>query len=226
MPTTTLPNPATTCTPAVRVTRSLLGYGVIAGPFYVIVSLAQALTRPGFDLTRHEWSLLANGAMGWIQIGNFVLTGLMVVAAAVGFRRALRPAPGSVWAPRLLAVYGLSLIGAGILRADPADGFPLGTPPGPAAVSWHGLGHLAAGAIGFACLIAACFVLARRLRADARSGLAMWSRVTGIGFLAGFVGIAAGSGSVAANLAFTVAVIAAWIWLSAVSAHLYRTSPI
>src|SRR5215831_2367349 len=100
---------AATCDRTTSVTRSLLGYGVIAGPFYVIVSLAQALTRPGFDLTRHEWSLLANGALGWIQTGNFVLTGLMVVAAAVGFRRALRPAPGSVWAPRLLAVYGLNL---------------------------------------------------------------------------------------------------------------------
>jgi hypothetical protein len=37
------------------------------------------------------------------------------------------------------------------------------------------------------------------------------------------VGIAAGSGNVAANLAFTAAVIAAWIWLSALSAHLCRT---
>jgi hypothetical protein len=221
--TTSLSTPVTTCTTAGRVTRSLLGYGVIAGPFYVIVSLAQALTRPGFDLTRHEWSLLANGALGWIQIANFVLTGLMLVGAAVGFRRALRPTTGSAWAPRLLAGYGLSLVAAGILRADPADGFPLGTPPGPATVSWHGLGHLAAGTIGFACLVATCFVLARRLRADGRSGLAMWSQVTGIGFLAGFVGIAAGSGRVGANLAFTAAVIAAWVWLSALSAHLYRT---
>ena len=38
------------CTPAQRVTRSLLGYGVIAGPVYVGVTLAQALTRDGFDL--------------------------------------------------------------------------------------------------------------------------------------------------------------------------------
>lgn len=47
-----------------RVTRSLLGYGMLAGPFYVAVSLAQALSRDGFDLTRHAWSLLANGEHG------------------------------------------------------------------------------------------------------------------------------------------------------------------
>ena len=43
-----------TCDPEDRVTKSLLGYGVIAGPCCVVVSLAQALTRPGFDLSRHE----------------------------------------------------------------------------------------------------------------------------------------------------------------------------
>src|SRR3954469_22985302 len=107
----------TVCTPTGRVTRSLLGYGVLAGPFYVTVSLAQALTRDGFDLTRHSWSLLANGALGWIQITNFILTGLMTVAAAVGLARAV---PQSRWAGRLVGVYGVSLVAAGLLRADPA----------------------------------------------------------------------------------------------------------
>jgi hypothetical protein len=45
--------------PDARVTRSLLGHGVLAGPVYVVASLTQALTRDGFDLTRHSWSLLA-----------------------------------------------------------------------------------------------------------------------------------------------------------------------
>jgi hypothetical protein len=43
------------------ITRSLLGYGVLAGPVYVVVGLAQALTRDGYDLARHDLSLLANG---------------------------------------------------------------------------------------------------------------------------------------------------------------------
>src|SRR4051794_21317997 len=108
--------PASAAVRANRVTRSLLGYGVIAGPFYVAVSLAQALTREGFDLTRHPWSLLSNGALGWIQITNFVLTGLMVLAAAAGILRAV---PGSRWGGRLVGVFGASLVAAGALRADP-----------------------------------------------------------------------------------------------------------
>ncbi|HZA19988.1 MAG TPA: DUF998 domain-containing protein, partial [Actinomycetota bacterium] len=35
--------------------------GILAGPIYIATSLIQALTREGFDLTRHPWSLLANG---------------------------------------------------------------------------------------------------------------------------------------------------------------------
>jgi hypothetical protein len=202
---------APACDPAARVTRSLLGYGVVAGPFYVVVSLAQAFTRPGFDLTRHEWSLLATGPLGWIQIANLVLSGLMVVAGAVGMRRT-----GLKWGPLLLAGYGIGLVGAGLFTADPADGFPLGTPAGRAtSVSWHGMLHLVAGGVGFLCLIAACFVLARTV-------LPWFSRITGVVFFASFAGIASGAGNVALNLAFTAAVVLASVWLSAVSLRLHK----
>ena len=208
----------TICTPTGRVTRSLLGYGVLAGPLYVTVSLAQALTRDGFDLTRHQWSLLSNGALGWIQVANFVVTGLMVIASAAGLRRAL----GTTWAPRLVATYGAGLVCAGILRADPALGFPPGTPAGTGTVSWHGILHFVAGGIGFAGLIAACFVVARRFAAEGRAGWATYSRLTGVLFLAGFVGVATGAGSVATNLGFVGGVLIGWAWLTALSIHLYR----
>ena len=59
------PQPDEPCpfTPGQRLTRSLLGYGVLAGPLYVLASLAEAATRPGFDLTRHPWSPLALGRL-------------------------------------------------------------------------------------------------------------------------------------------------------------------
>jgi len=50
--------------------------------FYLMVGLTQARTRDGYDLTRHDQSLLANGPYGWIQSANFILTGLMVIAVA------------------------------------------------------------------------------------------------------------------------------------------------
>lgn len=116
------------CSREGAVTRSLLGYGVLAGPVYVGVSVAQAVTRDGFDMTRHEWSLLADGLAGWVQVANFIVTGLMVTAAAVGYSRAMTNGTSARWAPRLLAAYGVALVGAGVFRADPMNGFPVGTP--------------------------------------------------------------------------------------------------
>lgn len=205
------------CSPAQRVTRSLLGYGVLAGPVYVATSLAQALAHDGFDLTRHAWSQLAAGPQGWIQMANLVVTGAMVVAFAIGLHRS----GPSRWAPRLVATYGIGLIAAGLLVADPAAGYPVGAPV-PTVPSWHGIGHFVAGGIGFAALIAASFVLARTFSRSGACRLAWWSRITGVGFTAAFVGISSGSSHPAVILAFVAAVIASWAWLAGVAVHQYR----
>lgn len=207
------------CDRTAAVTRSLLGYGVLAGPFYVLVGVVQGLTRHGFDFAKHDLSLLANGSLGWIQILNLVLSGLMTIAAAVGMRRTHQ---AGTWGPRLVAGYGVGLVLAGVFVADPMNGFPVGAPPGrPAGTSWHSLLHIAAGSIGFACLIAACFVLARRCN----RGLAWYSRVTGVLFGVSFLGIASGSGSPAVVLGFSAGVLLAWAWLAVTSVHLYRSTP-
>jgi Protein of unknown function (DUF998) len=211
------------CAPATRMTKSLLGYGVIAGPLYVVVVLAQSLTRPGFDLTRDDASLLSNGSLGWIQIANFAITGVMVIACAIGIQRALQSGIASTWAPRLIGLYGLGLVAAGIFVADPMNGFPPGTPAGrPSMVSVHGTLHIAAAVIGFLCLIAACLVLARRFSSLGQQRWAVFSRATGVLFLLGFVGVASGSSSSVVVLGFWIALLVVWGWLAAVSIHLYR----
>ena len=212
------------------VTRSLLGYGVVAGGVYVVSGLTQALTRTGFDITRDDLSLLANGPLGWIQIATFIVCGLMTAAAGVGMRRALRvlgAGPGSTWGPRLIVGYGLGLIGAGIFVADPMNGFPPGTPPGPATtLSVGGIGHIGFAALGFAGLIAACFLLARPYAAGRRRALAWFSRGTGVLFLVAFLGVATGTANPVVVLGFWVGVIVAWTWLAVVSVDLYRRTPL
>ena len=213
----------TDCPPLpVRVTKSLLGYGVIAGPVYVLAVAGQMLTREGFDPTRHVASQLVNGEWGWIQIATFEVTGAMTIAAAVGARRALGPGRLSAWASCLLGAYGAGLVAAGIFRADPSDGFPPGTPPGLGEVSWHGLVHFTVAGIGFACLVAACFVFGAWF---ARTGLTSWawfSRITGVVFAGSFVALSSGSGGATPILVFTAAVVLVWAWLSAMSVKLYR----
>jgi Protein of unknown function (DUF998) len=68
-------------------TMTLLAAGVVAGPIYVVVGLAEAFTREGFDLTRHSLSLLASGRLGWIHSALLVTTGVLTIAGALGLRR-------------------------------------------------------------------------------------------------------------------------------------------
>ncbi len=206
--------------------RALLTAGVAAGPLYVVLGVLQALLRPGYDWTRHDLSLLSNGPLGWIQIVNFVLTGLLVIAGAVGMRRAMRGSRGGTWAPLLIGLYGLGIVAAGIFIADPMNGFPPGTPAGPPInPTGHGFLHILSGAIGFLALIAACFVFARRFAALGQRTWVAFSIVTGVLFFAAFFGVAMGSQAGGATLifvtvAFTIAVLLAWTWLSLVSARL------
>jgi hypothetical protein len=259
MTTQTALAPAPACTPAQRVTRSLLGYGVLAGVAFEASVLTQGLTRRGFRLAHHDASLLSNGPLGWIQIATFLVAGAMTIACAAGMRRALAgtghadtgqadtgladtgladtgladtgpadtgPAdtgPAGRWGPVLIAVYGAALMAAGLLRADPADGFGPGAPAGKAAhISWHAAGHLVSAGVGFIALIVACFAVARYFGRGGHRGLAVYSRVSGLAFLAAFAGVTTGSSSSAVVLPFYAGVLIAWTWLAVTSVHLYR----
>ena len=202
-----------------KVTKSLLTCGIIAGPLYVILGLIQMVIRPGFDITRHSLSLLANGDLGWIQILNFLVTGVLLIAGAVGVKRALQSGRGSRWAPRMLGLYGLGLMGAGIFCADPALGFPPGTPLENNPISWHGMLHFIVGTIGFIGFIAACFIFARRFKSLQKPGWAWYSLITGILFLASFVGIASGSKG-PFSIVFALAVVLGFTWISALLSRL------
>jgi len=202
------------------ITKYLLAGGAVAGPIYIIVAVVQALTRPGFDLLRHDVSLLSNGDWGWIQIANFWVSGLLVLAGAVGLWRVLRAGTGRFWGPLLVGVYGLGLIGAGIFKADPAAGFPPGTPETVTTISTSGLLHFVCGGLGFLALIAGCFVFARRFAKSGERGWAIYSVATGVIFFAGFAGIATGSGQSWSVIGLWIGVIVAWAWITIVSARL------
>jgi hypothetical protein len=193
--------------PAVT-TRSLLTSAVVAAPLWTVVALAQAATRDGFDLTRHPLSALSTGSLGWLQITNFVLAGILTIIGASGLRRAL---PGTTWAPRLVRISGIGMVASGALVMD-----PVGTP---GAMSWHSFGHMVAGTVTFGCLIAACYVLGRHFSRAGDRSYAIASRVAGTALLVGNGW--AMSGGTAGTLTLAVGAITAMLWISAVAAR-YR----
>lgn len=203
------------------ITRSLLGWGAVAGPFYVIVGLALALTRPGFDLSRHALSLLELGEWGWLQRTNFVLSGLMVLAAAVGIARAVRDGRGLAIAV-LTGIFGGGLVLSAIFAPDPVDGFPAGDV---ASATTSGILHLVFGALGFLALAAAAFAYSRWARTADGGWRGKAALALGIVIIVGFVGGAALVTSPVGVAALWIAVLAGWAWLALASAHIYAWSP-
>jgi hypothetical protein len=200
-------------------TRSLLTCAAVAAPLWAAVSLVQAAAREGFDLTRHPLSALSTGSLGWLQITNFIVAGILTIAGAAGLSRVL----DSKWAPRLLRINGIGMIAAGVLVMDPADGFPVGTPSGmPTAMTWHSYGHMAAGSVAFIALIAACYVLGRNYGRAGNRGHAVASRIAGTALVIGNGW--AMTGGQAGSLTLAVGAGTAMLWVSFVAAQHRRSA--
>jgi hypothetical protein len=187
----------------------LLAAGIVAAPFFAVVALAQAAVRPGYDLTRHPVSMLALGDRGWIQTTNFVVSGLLMLLAAAGLRRARRGQKAGTWGPILFVTQGIGLLIAAAFEMDPGDGFPIGTPLGaPTTMSGHMILHNVGGSLNFFTMIAACFVLARVFGRP-------WKIAGRVAAIAFAVGLAwAFTGGAAGSLTLFLGVVTAWTWQS------------
>lgn len=202
-------------------TPALLACGVVAGPLYVVVALLQVLTREGFDLRRHPLSLLSLGDLGWIQIANFAVSGLLAIAFAVGSRRVLYPGRAGTWGPRLLVLYGIGLVAGGVFVADPGAGFPPGAPEGaPEQLSWHGALHAVAPPLAFLSLMVACGVLARRFSAAGEPGWVRYSAATAVACLV----LLAWPDLDSLSWRLALAVAVGWAWVSAIATK-WRQAP-
>ena len=191
-------------------TRAQLLAGVVATPLFFVVAVAQALTRPGFDLTRHYLSQLSAGEFGWLQMANFIVTGALYILCATAMARTLAPGRGATWGPRLIGLFGLGLLAAGCFSADPANGYPAGAADGP--LTWHGTIHgFAALGAGLA-LTAATFVFAARYVAMKRTGWAIATAVIGIVYFVLPWTIADLS-----SLLLVVASLIGWGWVSVIA---------
>jgi hypothetical protein len=206
-----------------RTTRALLIAGAAAGPLWVGVVLVQMLVRPGFDVRRHAVSVLTLGDLGWVQVANFIVAGLLVIAGAAGLRRALGTGRARVWGPLLVGVYGAGLVGAGLFVPDPMNGFPPGTSGGQ--FTTHGLLHFVVAGVAFIALIVASgVVFARRFAALGAREWTVYSVVTGGYWLITWAALIPTSGSVGViSVAFAIAVLNAWTWLTLLFVSLIRS---
>jgi hypothetical protein len=164
--------------------RLLLACGVIAPLLNSVVLLILGAIRPGYNAWIVPDSNLELGDGGWMQITNYLVTGALLLAFAIGMRLRLCTGCGSTWGPILLSIYGLTFIVIGPILPDPELGYP---PGASSALTIHGAIHILFGLLQFTSLIAACFVLARRDAALDRRGWSWYSVATGLLVAASYV---------------------------------------
>ncbi len=198
----------------------MLGWGVVAGPFYIALGLILALTRDGFDLTRHSLSLLSLGEGGWLQILNFALTGIMVIVAGWGLLRA--PTDRSRGTGIAVIIAGAALVLAGVFRPDPVADFP---PGAEATATTGGILHLVMGAAQFIGLTVAALILAGTFARRGERGRAALSRILGVVVVVAFLAGAALSASPIGVGLLWLAVVAGFAWLLVSCLWVYRIVP-
>ncbi|MET8992634.1 DUF998 domain-containing protein [Nonomuraea wenchangensis] len=210
-----------------RPTRALLTCGVVAGPLFIALVLIQDYTRPGFDPRRQPLSLLSLGDLGWVQMANFIITGLLYGAFAVGMRRWLHPGRGGTWGPLSIGAFGAGLIIAGAFRTAPGWGYPAGAPSGvptEVGVSYvlHGVGFF----VVLVSLIAACFVFTRRFAVLGDRRWAISCAVTGAALPTIYLlsGVLSQSGEHPQPLSLLLRLLAfvGWGWASLLAVRLRR----
>jgi hypothetical membrane protein len=132
--------------------RALLACGLIGAVLFNATYFVAGALRPGYDTVRDTISDLSLGPAGWVQITNFVVFGLLVIAFAAGLRISLASGPVAAWVPALQVLGGFGLIVAGVVV----------TGTGPADHSVHNTVHTVATIVSLSSRAAGALVLAPR----------------------------------------------------------------
>jgi hypothetical membrane protein len=212
--------------------RLLLACGVIGPLFFIIVFLIEGAVRPDYSLLRHPVSALSMEDRGWIQVANFIITGLLLLAFALGLRRVLLPASGTMQRIVLISLVGIGLIGAGIFVIDPLNGYPPGTPLVPEEGSVHGNLHNLFSLAFFVGLPIACFSFRRQFARSNEHGWAIYSALSGIAIFVLFVLSGLGFYQVAAGLADVagvfqrLSIITGLIWIALLALRFMGYQPL
>lgn len=205
-------------------TRTLLAGGAVGCVLFIVAFLIEGAIRSDYNALRYPISSLSIGALGWMQVANFIITGLLILGFALGLRRALPPAPGATWGPLLIGLAGIGLIGAGIFTTDPVYGYPPSAPILLAQESVPGQLHDLFSVLVFLGLPMACFVFSRHFLSLGERGWAVYSVLSGVGILVFFVLAAVGFSQTPGFVNFAgvyqrLSIITGWAWMALLALH-------
>lgn len=196
--------------------KILISAGLIGPLLFIVVFLVEGATRPGYNAWLMFVSQLATGPGGWVQVANFYVMGLASIAFAIGLRLATAGTRGSIAAPALLGLFGVTMLVAGTFTTDPGLGYPVGAPE---VHTLHGTIHGFAGLLVFILLPAAAFAMAAHFAAQKTWRWAIYSAAVGVVMIVLFFGgFAVGAISNApTGLYQRITIVTGWTWIAAVA---------
>ena len=133
--------------------------GMIGPALFVAIFTIEGWLRPGYQPLKMYVSELSLGPRGWIQIANFIVLGILLLAFARGVAAEFQTGKASRGGPILLIIIAVLFLVSGPSRMDPT-GTPLNQ------ITVHGTIHGLAGGIVFLLMPISCFVFLRRFRVD------------------------------------------------------------
>lgn len=161
-------------------TRALVSCGGIGALLFTVTYLIEGFAQPGYDAWQEAISALSLGPDGWVQQVNFIVFGVLLVLASVGWYRLLLPGDNAIWFPLFQGLGGLGLMSVGVVTS--------------------GTQHSVLAYALIYALAISCFALAPRLWRDWQwRGWTVYTDVTGVLiFLFWGLFILAANGNVAA----------------------------
>jgi hypothetical membrane protein len=143
--------------------------GFLAPILFTSLVIVQGVRQPDYSHIALPISALAAWPLGWVQVANFCVTGVLCIVFARGLHHTVMPARRNIGA-QLLVLTGLGLIAAGAFSWRMVDGVPTEPPA-----------HVVAAIVSFVSLSVGLLSLSRRLRRDpAWSDLATYTLVTAL----------------------------------------------
>ncbi|MGB4847399.1 MAG: DUF998 domain-containing protein, partial [Saprospiraceae bacterium] len=74
--------------------KALLLFGLVACPLFMVTVLIEGAVRPGYNSFLFPLSSLSIGVTGWIQIANFIITGILIIIFSIGLSRVFNSVKG------------------------------------------------------------------------------------------------------------------------------------
>jgi len=192
----------------------------IIGPFlFTFLLITAGLLRPGYSHITQFISEL--GAVGTpnaiVQQSNFVVSGLLSIAFAVGLYRGTRDGKAAKLGSVFVAVMGVGVVGAGIFSEDPN-------------FTWHASltnqMHSLASHTAFIAMIIAPLLIWRGSKNDNRwQPYRSYSAITGIVLLGLYLGTPFTSPWIGAYQRLYVGIFSLWIELLAIRLLKLSSSP-